>query len=61
MGTAIFYIVTDILWIVISILNKFTLEKEGKSSYGWGFLAGVNFVMILLWISKLAGWIVFPS
>lgn len=61
MGTAIFYIITDILWIVISILNKFSLEKRGKSSYGWGFLAGANFVMILLWISKLAGWLTFTS
>jgi hypothetical protein len=61
MGTAIFYIITDILWIVISFLNKSTLEKRGKSSYWWGFLAGMNVIMVLLWISKLAGWATFLS
>lgn len=61
MVTTIFYILTNILWIIISILNKSTLEKRGKSSYGWGFLAGMNTIMIFLWISKLAGWIIFLS
>jgi hypothetical protein len=61
MATGIFYIILDTLWIIISILNKSSLEKRGKSSYGWGFLAGANAVMILLWISKLAGWATFAS
>lgn len=61
MGTAMFYIIIHILWIITSILNKSIREKKGKSSYGWGFVAGANFAMILLWIYKLAGWIIFPS
>lgn len=61
MGTAIFYIIMDTLWIIISILNKSALEEKGKSSYVWGVVAGMNVVMILLWISKLAGWVTFAS
>ena len=61
MATGIFWIIIGVIWIVISILNKFTLEERGKSSYGWGFLAGMNSVMILLWVSKLAGWATFLS
>lgn len=61
MATGIFYIIMDTLWIIISILNKSALEKRGKSSYAWGVVAGMNVVMILLWISKLAGWVTFAS
>lgn len=57
MARGIFWIAIGILQMITALLNKQTWEKQNKSSFGWGMVFGLNLLMVLLWIGKLAGFI----
>ena len=55
MFTAIIWILIDIMWIATSIINKITYERQGRSSFGWGIVCGLNIACLAMWICKLCG------
>lgn len=55
MAIAIMWICIGVMNIVTSILNKYTHEKEGKTTYWDGLLCGLNITLILAWVCRICG------
>lgn len=55
MGIAIIWIIIGVINIITSVLNKYTHESKGKTTYWDGMLCGLNILLILAWICKLCG------
>ena len=55
MAIAVMWICIGVMNIVTSILNKYTHEHEGKTTYWDGLLCGLNITLILAWVCRICG------